>query len=209
MSEHVNEWLSPYFDGELYGIRLRQVENHLAECSKCRAELERVRELSALLRGTTATSEFLSTERFVTNLTLNLPRQTEKSQPRNKALEIGWWLVPVTILGMWAFIQVTFLLSSFIQAVSDAGLLGSTFAGLQGNPSQTEWFATLTGFLGNQGFIIQTMLAPLNNLDLFIQSLAGQYIWQALLGVIYLGWLAAWWFRQQGAKLNVQIGSTN
>lgn len=207
MSEHVNEWLSPYFDGELYGMRLRQVENHLAECSQCRAELERVKELSALLRGTTPSGEFLSTDRFVANLTLNLPRQTEKPQPRNKALEIGWWLIPVTVLGAWAFLQVTFLLSSAVQTASNAGLLDGLFTGFQGSPSQTEWFATLTSFIGSQGIVIQTLLSPLNNIDLFIQNLAGQFIWQALLGVIYLGWLAAWWFRQQETNPKVQTGS--
>jgi predicted anti-sigma-YlaC factor YlaD len=207
MSEHVNEWLSPYFDGELRGMRLSQVESHLAECGKCQTELERVRELSALLRGTTLADEFISTERFISNLTLTLPRQTEKPQTR-KVLEIGCWLVPVTILGTWAFIQVTFLLSSLVQTASDAGLLGSTFASLQGNPSQTEWFTTLTGFFGVQpGSAFQIILSQLNSLDLFIQSLAGQFIWQALLGVIYLSWLAAWWFRQQNNNLNVQTGS--
>lgn len=205
MSEHVNEWLSPYFDGELYGMRLRQVENHLAECRECRLELERVKELSVLLRGTEPAGEFLSTDRFVANLTLNLPRQAEKPQPRNKALEVGWWLIPVTVLGAWAFLQVTFLLSSAVQTASSAGLLDGVFAGLQGNPSQTEWFATLTGFFGGQSLV--TWLAPLNNLDLFIQDLAGQFIWQALLGVIYLGWLAAWWFHQQEPNLNVKTGS--
>jgi hypothetical protein len=207
MSEHVNEWLSPYFDGELYGMRLRQVENHLAECSQCRSELERVKELSALLRGTKPAGEFLSTDRFVANLTLNLPRQAEKPQFRSKALEVGWWLVPVTVLGTWAFLQVTSLLSSALQAASNAGLLDGLFTGLQANSSQTEWFATLAGFFGGQGFV--TLLAPLNNIDLFIQNLAGQFIWQALLGIIYLGWLAAWWFRQQNNNFNVQIGSTN
>ncbi len=208
MSEHVNEWLSPYFDGELYGMRLRQVENHLAECNQCRLELERVKELSTLLRGTKPAGEFLSTDRFVANLTLNLPRQTERPQPRNKALEVGWWLVPVTVLGTWAFLQVTFLLSSAVQTASNAGLLDGLFTGFQGSPSQTEWFATLTGFFGGQpGYIVQTLLSPLNNLDLFFHNLAGQYIWQIALAVIYLGWLAAWWFRQQETNPKVQTGS--
>jgi hypothetical protein len=109
------------------------------------------------------------------------------------------------VLGTWAFLQVTFLLSSALQTASSAGLLDGLFAGLQANPSQTEWFSTLTSFFGAQGLV--TWLAPLNNIDLFIQNLAGQFIWQALLGIIYLGWLAAWWFRQQHSNFNVQTGS--
>ena len=50
MIEHVNEWLGAYLDGELRGLRLRQVESHLAECSVCHSELESLRNLSALLR---------------------------------------------------------------------------------------------------------------------------------------------------------------
>ena len=50
MSEHVTEWLNAYLDGELHGARLRQVENHLAECAECRAELDECAELSALLQ---------------------------------------------------------------------------------------------------------------------------------------------------------------
>jgi len=206
MSEHVNEWLSPYFDGELHGARLHQVENHLAECTQCRAELERVRELSTLLQGTAPTGEFIPTERFISNMTLNLPRQPEQPQTR-KALEIGWWLIPVGILGAWAFLQVTFSLSTLVQTASDAGLLGSTFTWFQGNPSQTQWFAILTDLFGSQQVFTSPIFSTLNNADLFIQNLAGQYLWQGFLGVIYLGWLASWWFRQQSFNSHVQTGS--
>jgi hypothetical protein len=207
MSEHMHEWLSPYFDGELNGARLHQVESHLAECDECQGELARMQELSSLLRDTAPDGEFISTERFVSNLILNLPRQPEQPQTR-KALEIGWWLIPIGVLATWAFLQVTFSLSSLLQTASDAGLLGNTFAWLQGNPSQTQWFATLTSWFGGQpGSMLQTILSPLNNADIFLQNFMGQFIWQIILGVIYLGWLASWLFRQQRANFNVQTGS--
>ena len=41
------------------------------------------------------------------------------------------------------------------------------------------------------------VFSMLNNADLFIHNLIGPFIWQAFLAVIYLGWLASWWFRQQ------------
>lgn len=202
MPEHINEWLNAYLDGELRGARLHQVENHLAGCAECRAELAGLQGLSALLRETDPAGKFISTERFVSNLTLNLPRQPEQAQPR-KALEIGWWLIPVGVLGTWAFLQVTFSLSWLVQVASNAGLLGSTFTWLQANPPQMEWFATLTNLFGGQlDFTGRLLLSTLNDSDLFIRNLVGPFLWQAILAVAYLGWLAAWWFRQQGQSSN-------
>ena len=40
MSNHIIEWLNAYVDGELKGMRLRQVDEHLTECEACQAELD-------------------------------------------------------------------------------------------------------------------------------------------------------------------------
>jgi hypothetical protein len=197
MSEHITQWLGAYHDGELRGAHLRQVENHLAECAECQSELEGMQGLSALLHETAPAGEFLPTERFVANLTLNLPRQPESAQPR-KALEIGWWLVPVGLLGTWVFIQITFSLSSAVLFAADAGLLGSNLSWLQGNPPQMSWFALATNLLGGQvGVTGQVALSALNDAHLFVTQLTGSLLPQILLAVLYLGWLAAWWLRHQ------------
>ena len=197
MPKHVTEWLGAYHDGELSSARLRQVEEHLAECTECQAELDRMRGLSVLLRETAPTGAFLPTERFVSNLTLNLPRQPEQPQPR-KMLEIGWWLVPVGLLGAWVFIQITTSLSSVFTAAVNTGLLGSNLSWLQGNPPQMEWFATTMNLFGNQlGLTGRIVLSELNEVNLFATKLMGNLLSQAILAVLYLGWLVALWLRHQ------------
>jgi len=203
MTEHVKQWLNAYLDGELRGESLNQVEHHLDECVECSAELDELRGLSALLQETPPAGEFISTERFVSNLTLTLPRQPGHSQPR-KIFEIGWWLTPVGILGTWLFLQVTFLLSRLVLTASNAGLLGNTFASFKGNPPQAQWLEILARLLGDQPGFYQMTISALNKADLFVQNIQGAFIWQALLAIIYLVWLASWWFRQQDQSSNLE-----
>jgi hypothetical protein len=194
-NKHVTEWLGAYYDGELQGARLHQVEQHLAECAECLAELEGMQELSALLHETAPAGDFLPTERFVANLALNLPRQPEQSQPR-KIFEIGWWLIPVGLLGTWVFIQITVSLSAVVMNAADAGLLGGNLAWLRGNPPQMAWFATAMDLFGNQvGFTGRVVLSELNEAGLFVTKVMGILLPQAILAVSYLGWLVAWWLR--------------
>ncbi len=197
MVDHVTQWLGAYHDGELRGERLRQVEQHLTECAICQAELEETRNLSALLQNTASTADFLPTERFIANLALSLPRASERPQPRN-ALKIGWWLVPVGLLGMWLFVDITHCLSSVVTFVADTGLLGGNLAWLQGNPLQMRWFATSMNLFGDQlGATGREALSALNDANLFMAQLAGSLIPQAILAVSYLGWLLSWWLRHQ------------
>lgn len=50
MAEHVTELLSSYLDGQVSLPERRTVEEHLAGCAACRAELEELRQLTGLLR---------------------------------------------------------------------------------------------------------------------------------------------------------------
>ena len=197
MANHVTEWLAAYHDGELRGVRLHQIERHLVECATCQAELDEIRNLSALLLNTATNGDFLLTERFVANLALNMPRRSELPQPRN-ALNIGWWLIPVGLLGIWLFINITLSLSSVVTLAADAGLLDGNLAWLQDNPLQMQWFATAMNLFGNQlGALARETLSALNDANLFISRLTGRLIPQAILAMSYLGWLLSWWLRHQ------------
>lgn len=205
MVKHITPWLNAYLDSELPDAQLRQVEKHLAECDECQAELEQMRNLSALLHETSPADEFLPTARFVANLTLNLPHQPVQSQAR-KALEIGWWLIPIGALGVWLFFQITFSLSSLVLNVSETGLLGNGLSWLQGNPSQTRWFSLVMDLFGGQiGFTGKFILSALNDLSLFIKDLTSRFIWQALFATLYLGWLASWWMRKSNQAISAEV----
>ncbi len=195
MTKHMTEWLGPYHDGELHGARLRQVEQHLSECTECKNELEEMKELSALLHEASPTVHFLPAERFVANLNLSLPRQPER--PRSgRILEIGWWLIPISLLGAWLFIQVTFSLSSVATIASDTGLLGGSFSWLQGHPVQAAWFIDAIGLFGNQiGLSGQSILSVLNEADIFFTEWTRLFLWETLLAFTYLAWLLFWWLR--------------
>jgi anti-sigma factor RsiW len=46
----IRERLGRYFDGELTPSERRSVEDHLEQCSQCRASLEEIREISGIFR---------------------------------------------------------------------------------------------------------------------------------------------------------------
>jgi hypothetical protein len=197
MIEHVTEWLSAYLDGELRGLRLRQVEAHLSECAACCSELVKLRNLSALLKDTAPGEIFMPTERFVTNLTLNLPRRPEARQ-RRSATEIVWWLVPVAVLGAWIFTQTVLTVSTLVSTANLTGLFGNAAAWLQSGPQHAEWFsATLSLFGNNLSGNARTLLDVLDELSIFRLSFTAQLAWQAGIGLLYWIWLAVWWTRRR------------
>lgn len=87
MSEHVTEWLGTYLDGELRGSRLRHVEEHLARCQACQAELRALQSLSMRLREVPV-PRFTPSERFTAQVSLRLPRGLPKGS-KGKLQEIG------------------------------------------------------------------------------------------------------------------------
>ena len=89
MNEHVTPWLAAYHDGELKGRRLRQVEDHLAHCTACSAELDQLQMLRELLQENPVAAGLLPTDRFVAQVGLRIPRHPEKPAWQ-RVLETGW-----------------------------------------------------------------------------------------------------------------------
>jgi hypothetical protein len=190
MSNHVTEWLNAYFDGELHGSRLHHVEQHLAECAACQLELDSLQSVSELLQEV-PTPQFPSAERFATRVNLLLPKRPAAATG-NKLFEFGWWMIPVGLLAVWAFVSTAVLLSNMISAATSFGLLDSAAASwVSGSSDPVYWTATLGQFSGMEG----------NNLEWFeltegySRNLLPQLIWQLAIALLYMIWIAVWWAR--------------
>jgi anti-sigma factor RsiW len=148
MSDHILELLGAYLDGELHGRQLHKVETHLTECQSCLAERMSLQELSGMLKEAPL-PDFISPERFASNVTLRLARQP-KTPIQRKVLEIGWWMAPVGLLMAWLFINTTTLVSDMVSAANDIGLLNGPSAELfSGMTDDAYWSQTL----GQIGFL--------------------------------------------------------
>ena len=203
MTEHASEWLNAYLDGELGGLRQRQVEQHLERCAACRAELEALRGLSALLRETPPAAEFTPTGRFVTNLMLSLPRHPDASQPR-KAASLGWWLAPAGLLGAWFFLRTVLTLTGVFTAADATGLLKQANAWFTGGQPQAAWFVAITSLFGGQmSTAQQSTLSLFNQVSVFGGDLFSGFLWQAAIVLLYWVWLAAWWFRHAPRPMKI------
>lgn len=200
MHEIMRTLLNAYLDGELHGTRLEEMKAHLAVCETCRKELNDLQLVSDLLQAA-PTPEFIPTERFVANLTLRLPRRPLQEQPRRPA-SLAWWLVPAGLMGAWFFVQTVFILSNTVSAVQTSGLLGGASA-LVGSGQQATWFTLLTGFIGGQAGGLRSTLSLLDGMDILGVNLLTGFLWQALIALLYWGWLAAWWFRRRPQSMQV------
>ena len=193
MSNHVSEWLNAYYDGELKGARLHQVEEHLAACEVCQAELESLQSLSALLQEAPA-AEFISNERFVSQVNLRLP-QRRVSATRQKLFEVGWWMAPVGLLMIWIFISTTIFVSDMVSAADNFGLLDDAAPLLVSDSSAGMWISTLEQF----GLLEGEGLQWAERIESYTRNVLPQFIWQVSVALLYLTWIAIWWARQSRA----------
>jgi predicted anti-sigma-YlaC factor YlaD len=192
MSKHITEWLNAYLDGELHGNRLQFVEAHLAECPVCQAELGSLESLSGLLQEVPAPA-FTSPERFAAQVNLRLPPQ-RTSTPENKILEIGWWMIPIGLLGTWIFISTSFLVNDILSVANNLGLLVSVSNWLGfGSVNQAYWSTTL----GQFGILSGNVLDWAASTEAFTRTSLLQITLQASIALLYLSWIAIWWARRR------------
>jgi anti-sigma factor RsiW len=173
MNAHVSAWLAAYYDGELHGPRLQQVEDHLERCPLCRAELQEIRKLSALLQEVPLAQGSLSASRFRSQVMLRLPA-LPRQHPWQRTLKVGWQLAPLGAVLVWVFGQATWLAANLVSLL-DLPLDLSRAAMLMGG-------LNLLSFSPG-GHAVETIF------KLAFLNLA----FNALIAVFLLGWLASWW----------------
>jgi hypothetical protein len=180
------------------------METHLTTCEACRDELRELRIVSNLLRADPA-PEFTSAERFVSQLTLNLPRRLLHERPP-KPGSLAWWLVPAGLLGAWFFLKTVFTLTDMVTAANVTGLLGHTASWLGGG-QETIWFSVATSLFGGLPSGAQSTLSMLNNWSVIGMNLLSGFIWQAAIVLLYWIWLSIWWLRSSQRSMKMHNAS--
>jgi len=202
--DHILDWLQAYHDGELQGRQLQRVEEHLAHCESCRAELEAVQAISSLLRESPAAGDLMRPDQFVAQVGLRLPRRPEQTALR-RTLETGWRLIPVGLLGTWAFVQTVLIVVSGILMTQSFPATANLFSSILPRVSNSSW---LTGLQCFEGVGLNTLL----DAALCFAQNCGPLLWTVTLSIVlfvgisllYLSWLASWWIRHNRMK-NVPI----
>lgn len=191
MSKHVSEWLNAYYDGELHGRQRKLVEEHLAECEACQAELESLNGLSDLLHKVQA-PEPASLERFVSQVNLRLPHEKRTVVTQERVMEFGWWMIPVGLLAIWVFTSTAFMLSDVLSVASRLGFLGGMSEWLASGPSNNVYLSTT---VGQMGLMTGNSLNWAEATESFTRSSLPQIIVQFSIAVLYMSWMAIWWTR--------------
>lgn len=198
MNEHVTAWIGAYYDGELHGARLQQVEAHLEKCPACRAELEALRGLSTLLKASPAMTPRTSARTFAAQVNLRLPRSVPRS-PWSKALKIGWQLAPLGLIIAWAFMQAVTLTTRFVLAANLDEFFTPPVNTASGLWQSLDRFLILPG----EELLDLTFAVP----DMGITfALPGRLAYlniamTLLLAGLLLSWLASWWAYRRRQQL--------
>lgn len=205
MSRHVTNWLGGYLDGELSQLRLWRVESHLSQCAACQAELDELRRLSALLLESPPAEDITAPERFVAQVGLRLPRRPEQPASQ-RALEVGWRLVPAGLLGAWAFVQTVFIVAGVVQVAGWMGL-GGDFAARWLPASQGAlWLSELFSISAAASLseVAVIMLRLLSNGGPLGWTVTSFLLLLVVIGLLYWSWLASWWVRRQRHQVGVR-----
>ncbi|MBN1438795.1 MAG: zf-HC2 domain-containing protein [Anaerolineales bacterium] len=183
MNGHLGQLLEAYLDGELGNGERRRAEEHVKACPECRAELERRRALSMLLKSAPAPAGGKSEQRFVSEIALRLQR---KAAARLAGRPHAMWITapPVALFLAWAFVQSAAIVAEILQWIPDLNdaLQAALSAAGQGRIPET----------GGE-FALSAIPTP------GIWDAAALMMLMIGIGVLFTGWFAGWCAGQQTA----------
>lgn len=197
--ERIQSALGAYLDNEL-GIRKRQqVEAHLAQCADCQAELAALCRLSDLLYDSNPLPRTIPTDRFTAQVILQLEPQVAPPAWKRVA-PLLWWLIPVVVLGGWAFLHAAFFVSGVAITILESGALPTWVAdGLM------DVLTLPTPHLNPLLYFPPNISQALNYLIMQLQTLFLTLVPQLLLVLLYWSWLVGWQIlkrsRRQGSPI--------
>ena len=153
--------------------------------------MEALGELSGLLHEVPL-PDFPSPERFATQVNLLLP-QRRTPPPQRSLFEVGWWMIPVSLVAVWVFISTAILLGDAVNAAKTLGLLDKTTASFISAPSGT---VDVSSTLGQFGLLNENRVEWAETTESLTRSWIPQIVLQASVALLYLIWLAVWWARR-------------
>ncbi|MFN2299919.1 MAG: anti-sigma factor family protein [Anaerolineales bacterium] len=186
MNGHLGRRLDAYLDGELANGERRRAEAHLEGCPECRAELERRRALSEILRADTPPKGRKSEQRFVAEVALRLPRKASAGRPMVLKPSVRWLILPVALILGWAFLQAVLLVTSALEWIP--GAEETLQEGLNAMIPQLplpEILRDGVQWLAVPGFGAWDDIALL--------------VAMAAVGLLFTGWFAGWWVGQRAS----------
>ena len=183
MNQHIDTWIDAYLDKELNEIQTAKFEKHLETCPACLVQLEERKQLSKLLQSFALPKSNQSTEQFVQNINLLLPRIQAKPNKKQSSGS-GWILISIGLLAVLTFTQTINWMSNLILLIPGADRFVTQVAKL---PAFLEmaipWLK-----------IIVKQWSTFSGWGYFYSSLTFTSIaLTGLLTLIYLSWLVFWW----------------
>ncbi len=194
MNQHIDIWIDAYLDNQLNENQTARFEKHLEACPACLVLLEERKQLSNLLQSFVTPESSQTTQQFVDQINLLLPRIQRKPSKKRSSGNV-WIIISIGLLAAHTFVQVIHWLSNLIliipgvdqlvaQVIAVPTFLERAFPWL--NIFIKQW-STFSGW----GFFY-------SSLTFTSIALTGY------LALIYLAWLVVWWDNQFNNKNNHQ-----
>ena len=194
--DHVLDSLQAYHDGELQGQKMHWVEAHLSHCESCRAELEALQAFSSLLQLSPPAPDLLHSESFVARVVQATSEPPLRPAPAamKRALETGWYLIPVGLIGAWLFVQTAYIVVAVILLAQSSPATAQLFPFVLPSVSDISWLAAEQCFARSGLEVLWCIAGHVASLGGAVALGFGPLVGIALL---YWAWIAAWWVRRQ------------